>query len=87
MSGYPYSPQPTLDSDLRVPSLRRIHLGGFAVFFLLIADIGGLATAWKVAEMLSLQDSAHYVRVWSLGPSIGMYWLAMVMQLVLSMAA
>ncbi|MEL7082937.1 MAG: sugar transferase [Cyanobacteria bacterium J06597_1] len=87
MSGYPYSPQPTLDSDLRVPSLRRIHLGGFAVFFLLIADVGGLAIAWKMAEMLSLQDSAHYVRVWSLGPSIGMYWLAMVMQLVLSMAA
>ena len=49
--------------------------------------MGGVAIAWKLAELLSLRNSADFVRVWSFSPTIGLYWISLVLQLVLSLAA
>ena len=97
MSGYPYSSPKSVQADLRVPSLTRLNLQGFAALFLFVADAMGLAIAWKLAELLSLQQMAGFVEVWSfggvtdsssaVGQSIGLYWIALLMQVTLSMAA
>ncbi|WP_017325976.1 sugar transferase [Synechococcus sp. PCC 7336] len=81
-------PSPALNrADLRVPYLRTISLQNGSMLGLLLADVAGLAIAWKGAEWFAFRDPAAFVRIWALGPDVGLYWIALVLQIVLSTAA